>query len=65
MIKDAFKITELHLDRLEKAASEIKKFKNLSEVSFEDFEVIKLIDSFIFRFMKLQDYIGNKLFKAF
>jgi hypothetical protein len=31
----------------------------------EDFETIKTIDAFVYRFLKLQDYMGQKLFKNF
>ncbi len=65
MIKDALRITKIHLSRLEMAAEEIENLKDIDDVDFEDFENIKLIDTFVFRFMKLQDYMGNKLFKAF
>ena len=65
MIHDAIKISKVHLKRLERAAGEIKEMGKLEDVDLEDFETIKTIDTFIFRFMKLQDYMGNKLFKAF
>ncbi len=65
MIEDALRIVELHFDRLEKIINEIERLEDLDEVDFRNFEVIKIIDTFIFRFMKLQDYMGNKLFKAF
>ncbi|MBL0703558.1 MAG: hypothetical protein JJV95_06200, partial [Sulfurospirillum sp.] len=32
---------------------------------FENFEKIKTIDTFIYRFIKLQDMMGEKLFKIF
>lgn len=65
MIHDALKISKIHLDRLCRVTDEVKKFGNLEEMDWEDFETIKTIDMFIFRFMKVQDYMGNKLFKAF
>jgi hypothetical protein len=65
MIQDAIKISRIHLERLYRAAEEIEEMGNLKDLDLGDFEVIKIIDTFIFRFMKLQDYMGNKLFKAF
>jgi len=65
MIGDAIKISKIHLERLERATDEIKSMGKLEDVDIEDFEIIKTIDTFIFRFMKLQDYMGYKLFKSF
>ena len=65
MIKDALKITKIHLNRLDKAKKEIEQLDKLENIDLDNFEVIKIIDTFIFHFMKLQDYMGNKLFKAF
>jgi len=65
MIRDAIKISKIHLERLERATDEIKRMGKLEDVDIEDFEIIKTIDTFIFRFMKLQDYMGYKLFKSF
>ncbi|RJP95172.1 MAG: hypothetical protein C4518_01700 [Desulfobacteraceae bacterium] len=31
---------------------------------FDDFEAVKTIDTFIYRFSKIQDYMGEKLFPA-
>ena len=64
MIRDAIKISKIHLERLERATDEIKRMGKLADVDIEDFEIIKTIDTFIFRFMKLQDYMGYKLFKS-
>ncbi len=65
MIRDAIKISKIHLERLERATDEIKRMGKLEDVDIENFEIIKTIDTFIFRFMKLQDYMGYKLFKSF
>jgi hypothetical protein len=64
MIEDALNIAKIHLERLRKAKEEIET-KNIDTMDVEDFENIKLIDTFVFRFMKLQDFMGEKLFKAF
>ena len=65
MIKDAIRIAEIHLERLSQSAKEIEGIGNLEELDLKDFEDVKTIDTFVFRFMKLQDYMGNRLFKAF
>ena len=57
---------ELHKSRAKLALEEIKNFKEgLSIEIFEDFEKIKTIDTFIYRFIKLQDMMGDKLFRIF
>ncbi len=65
MIDDVIKNIETHINRLEKAVNEIKNLNSIKEVDLEKFDVIKTIDSFIFRFMKLQDYMGQKFFRVF
>lgn len=64
-LQDAINITENHLKNLKKAISEIKEKNILEDFDIEDFETVKIIDTFIFRFIKLQDYMGQKLFKRF
>lgn len=64
MIENALNIAKIHLERLQKAKEEIE-IKNIDTMDMENFENIKLIDTFVFRFMKLQDFMGEKLFKAF
>ena len=65
MIDDIIKNIETHIDRLEKAVNEIKNLNSIKKVDLEKFDVIKTIDTFIFRFMKLQDYMGQKFFRVF
>ena len=65
MIDDVIKNIETHIDRLEKAVNEIKNLNSIKKVDLEKFDVIKIIDTFIFRFMKLQDYMGQKFFRVF
>lgn len=65
MIDDIIKKIELHRDRAKLALSEIEEFEELSSDIFEDFEKIKTIDTFIYRFIKFQDMMGDKLFKQF
>ncbi len=44
---------------------EIQGWQNLECGIFEDFEKVKTMDTFIYRFIKLQDMMGEKLFKVF
>ena len=66
MINDILQKVNLHLSRAKQARQEIKSFKNkLNTESFNDFNTVKTIDSFIYRFIKLQDMMGDKLFRVF
>ena len=65
MINDIFDKINLHNSRLKLAYKEIVDFEVLDVEIFDDFEKLKTIDTFIYRFIKLQDLVGNKLFKLF
>ena len=65
MINDILEKLNLHKSRAKQALLEIKEWEYLDSEIFEDFEKIKTIDTFIYRFIKLQDLIGEKLFKYF
>lgn len=65
MIDDILTKVELHLKRAKLALLEIKTWENIDTGIFEDFSKIKTIDTFIYRFIKLQDLMGDKLFKIF
>lgn len=60
-----FKECEKHLLRMEQAFSEIKTILPLSHKQYIDLqdEEVKNIDQFLFRFSKMQDTIGDKIFK--
>jgi hypothetical protein len=62
-ISDIYKVLDLHFSRAERAAYEIHHI-HLDVRNFSDFEAIKTIDTFIYRFSKIQDYMGEKLFPA-
>ncbi len=53
---------ELHIKRVEAILPEINAWLPLKKEAFEDIEKIKAIDSFIYRFSKIQDKVGDKLF---
>lgn len=63
MIRDIIEKINLHKKRLTLALKEIKEWEVLDSEIFENFEKIKTIDTFIYRFIKLQDMMGEKLFK--
>ncbi len=65
MINDIVSKVNLHKSRLQLALKEIGEWDSIDSDIFEDFEKIKVIDTFIYRFIKLQDIIGEKLFKVF
>jgi hypothetical protein len=65
MINEIIEKVNLHRKRLKSALFEIKNWAELNCSVFEDFEKIKTIDTFIYRFIKLQDLMGEKLFKIF
>ena len=62
-LQNIYRTLDLHLNRAEQAFKEINQF-NLDSSLFRDFEAIKTFDSFIYRFSKIQDYMGEKLFPA-
>lgn len=65
MIQDIIEKTDLHFKRAKMALSEISQLKeSLNVQSFENFETVKIIDTFIYRFIKLQDIMGDKLFRV-
>ena len=65
MIEDIIQKVELHKKRAKAALDEIKEWEKIDCEIFEDFEKIKVVDTFIYRFIKLQDMMGDKLFKIF
>lgn len=65
MISEIIEKVNLHKDRAKSALLEIRGWGKFDSEVFEDFEKIKTIDTFIYRFIKLQDMMGDKLFKVF
>ena len=54
----------LHISRIESILPDIEKWLPLKKEDFNDTEKVKTIDSFIYRFIKIQDKMGEKLFPA-
>lgn len=66
MINEILQKVELHRNRAKKAVEEIKSWtEKLNCDIYEDFEKIKTVDTFIYRFIKLQDIMGDKLFRIY
>ena len=65
MLAETIAAISLHIKRAAAAREQILQFESLSIDIFEDFEKIKTVDAFIFRFIKTQDLIGEKLFKEY
>lgn len=64
MIVETFQTLNMHIQRANQAAAEVATFSGeLKAESLDDFDKVKVIDSFIFRFIKIQDLMGNKLFR--
>ncbi len=58
------KEANLHIERLKEILEYLKNFYPLDIDSFEDINRDKL-DAFVFRFAKLQDLLGAKIFREF
>lgn len=65
MLKETIAAINLHMKRAAAAREQILQFENLTTDIFNDFEKIKTVDAFIYRFIKTQDLIGDKLFKEY
>jgi len=61
-LKVVFIELEKHKERLVYSKKKIESWDEIDEKTFQNPEKVETIDSFIFRFSKLQDSIGEKLF---
>ncbi len=62
MLKETIETTYLHFNRAKDNYAEILTYQLDVEI-YENKDKVKTIDAFIFRFIKLQDFMGDKLFK--
>ena len=62
MLNEVIETSYLHLNRAKDNYNEMIEF-SIDQTIYQDKEKIKTIDAFIFRFIKLQDFMGEKLFK--
>ena len=53
-----------HIKRIEAILPDIQNWLPLQKEDLDDTEKVKTIDSFIYRFTKIQDKMGEKLFPA-
>jgi len=65
VLNEILEKVELHRKRAKQAMDELTSWDGIDCKVFEDFEKIKTIDTFIYRFIKLQDMMGDQLFKIF
>lgn len=64
MMVETFQTLDLHIQRAKQAYAEVVSFSDdLNAEALDDFNKVKVIDSFILRFIKIQDLMGNKLFR--
>jgi uncharacterized protein with HEPN domain len=63
ILEDIYNVLDLHFKRADQAVAEILQMQLNAQI-FEAFDSIKTIDTFIYRFSKIQDYMGEKLFPA-
>jgi len=63
-INDVQKEIDLHIKRVNAILPEIESLFPLKPKDFENTNILKSIDSFIYRFIKIQDKMGDKLFPA-
>lgn len=65
MLDDVFETVGLHIKRAQSAKNEIIQWGDFNEDIFQNEQYVKTIDSFIYRFIKLQDIVGQKLFRFY
>jgi len=63
MLNETIEAININIKRAKSDSEEIKSWNNLNPEIFENNEKRRTVDSFIFRFSKIQDLIGEKLFK--
>ena len=62
MLNQIIETTYVHFNRAKDHHHDLKNFP-VDLTIYEDKDKIKTIDAFIFRFIKLQDFMGDRLFK--
>ena len=63
MLNETIEAVNINIKRARADFEEIRSWGNLTPEIFENNEKRRAVDSFIFRFTKIQDLIGEKLFK--
>jgi len=62
----AIRECEIHLDRMRYAMAAMERFMPMGEAAYArlSMEEIQVVDQFVFRFSKVQDAMGERLFRA-
>ena len=63
-INDVFSEIDLHFKRTDAVITDVENL-HLDGQNFDDPEIVKTMDAFIFRFIKIQDKMGDKLFPVY
>ena len=65
-LREALKLCSIHNERMQYAFNKVKHYFPLDETSYNKLskDDLSYIDQLIFRFSKLQDSMGNRLFPA-
>jgi hypothetical protein len=61
-LEQVTKELDIHFSRIDAVLAELKSYLPLKVSDFQEIEKIKTIDFFIYRFTKVQDRMGEKLF---
>lgn len=66
-LEKIFKECDKHLQRINEAYGDMAAFMPLNAVKYDELskQQVQAIDQYLFRFSKLQDTMGEKLFKLF
>lgn len=64
-IHDIFEELDIHFKRIDALIPQINEYLPLNVNDFENTEIVKTLDSFIYRFIKVQDRMGEKLFPEY
>ncbi|MCF8420627.1 MAG: hypothetical protein K9G63_17260 [Melioribacteraceae bacterium] len=64
-IQDIFEELNIHFKRIDALIPQVNQYLPLNEDDFENTEIVKTLDSFIYRFIKVQDRMGEKLFPEY
>jgi len=65
VVDDILEKINLHIRRADSAQKEILKWRSIDSGIFDIPEKVRTVDSFVYRFIKLQDLAGQKLFKTY
>lgn len=66
ILNESYKVCLIHIERMQYAYGKIHHLfpLNIDSFSKTDADILSYFDQFVYRFSKLQDFIGAKLFKS-